>query len=253
MKAHLQQVTSPISVSFVIQPDKTNIYEEFQKRIHLLHSNGISTTVEKGTIVIEKGNITKQKVDIIIGSSSSDALRQGIMKAAESNINTAYEAEQTRSPNSIFISLEPDNPNWNGTWRGSLTNYPMRPGSSAVDVLMEIGPYPTSDNTCTVWRNTYLQGGEVQAVKDYRLCRGQGADDLVIDEGDDVKLETRWIGDVLVTPFKYDNLLLISSTRLRGDILEEEIVIIDDKPAIKGVQSMHTRAIQRIELKRVKS
>jgi len=39
--------------------------------------------------------------------------------------------------------------------------------------------------------------------------------------------------------------------RMRGDTLEEEISTIDDKSAIKGPQSMHTRAIQRIEMKRV--
>ncbi|CAF2637920.1 unnamed protein product [Rotaria sp. Silwood2] len=151
------------------------------------------------------------------------------------------------------LNINLDNPNWNGTWHGSLINYPTRSESSPVDVLTEMGPYPTSDNTCAMWRNTYLQDGKVQGVKDYRLCRGQGADDLVIDEGNGVKLETRWIGDVLVTPFKYDNLLFISSTRLHGDILQEEILIIDDKPAIKGPLSMHARSIQRIETKRVKS
>jgi hypothetical protein len=40
---------------------------------------------------------------------------------------------------------------------------------------------------------------------------------------------------------------------MHGDILEEEILTVDDKPAITGPQSMHTRGIQRIEMKRVKA
>ncbi|CAF3021304.1 unnamed protein product, partial [Rotaria sp. Silwood2] len=151
------------------------------------------------------------------------------------------------------LNINLDNPKWNGTWYGSLTNYPTRPESSPMDVLMEIGPHPTSDNTCGMWRNTYTQNGQVQQVKDYRLCRGQGADDLFFDEGNGITLDARWIGDVLVTPFKYDNTLLVSCTRLIGDILQEEILIIDDKPAIKGPLSMRARSIQRLDVKRVKS
>ena len=108
-----------------------------------------------------------------------------------------------------------------------------------------------SDNTCTMWRYTYTESGKAPLVKDYRLCRGYGADDLFIDEGDGIKLAARWIGDVLVSPFKYDNLLLISNMRLRDDILEEEILIVDDKPSTRGVVSLHARSIQRIETKRV--
>ncbi|CAF2259818.1 unnamed protein product [Rotaria magnacalcarata] len=142
---------------------------------------------------------------------------------------------------------------WNGTWYGSLTNYPMRLEFSSVNVLMEIGPYPTSDNMCTLWRTTYSQDEKILSIKDYRLCRGHGDDDVFIDEGNDIKLETRWIGDLLITPFKYDNLFLISITQLDEDILKEEIIMIDDKPAINGVLSLHTRAIQRLEMKRLQS
>ncbi len=120
-------------------------------------------------------------------------------------------------------------------------------------MVLEIGPYPITDNTCTMWRTTYSEGGKVQVVKDYRLCRGRGADDLAMDEGNGLKLATRWIGGALVTPFKYDALFFVSTTRMHGDILEEEILTVDDKPAITGPQSMHTRGIQRIEMKRVKA
>lgn len=142
-------------------------------------------------------------------------------------------------------------PDWSGTWRGTLVNYPQRPGAPVVEVTMEIGPFPAADNTCTPWKTTYAEGGTVKGVKDYKLCRGTGPDDLFIDEGDGVKLTARLIGDVLVSPFKYDNILLISQTRLRGDTLEEEILTADDQPAVKGVVALRPRAIQRLTLKRV--
>ena len=142
--------------------------------------------------------------------------------------------------------------NWEGKWRGTLTNFPVRPNAPRVDVLMEIGAMPVVDNTCSMWRTTYSENGEVKAVKDYRFCRGVGADDLFVDEGDGIKLSARWLGDVLVTPFKYDNLLLMTTNRLRGEVLEQEIITVDDKPAIKGVQPMRARSIQRIEMRREK-
>lgn len=140
---------------------------------------------------------------------------------------------------------------WAGKWRGTLVNLPTRTNAPRVDVLMEIGGVPMADNTCTAWRTTYSEGGIVKGVKDYKLCRGKGADDLFIDEGNGIKLTARWIGDVLVTPFKYDNLLLMTTNRLRRDVLEQEIITIDDQPAVKGVQPLKARSIQRIELRRV--
>jgi hypothetical protein len=139
---------------------------------------------------------------------------------------------------------------WAGKWRGTLVNLPARANAPRVDVLMEIGGVPMADDTCTSWRTTYSEGGQVKGVKDYKLCRGTGADDLFVDENNGIKLTARWIGDVLVTPFKYDNLLLMTTNRLRRDVLEQEIITIDDKPAIKGVQPLKTRGIQRIELRR---
>lgn len=142
-------------------------------------------------------------------------------------------------------------PNWEGKWRGKLVNLPLRDKAPDVEVTMEIGAFPAADNVCTTWRTSFAQGGEVKQVKDYKLCRGTGADDLYVDESGDLKLAARMIGDVLVSPFKYDNLLLIANVRLRGDVLEQEVFTMDDKPAIKGVVSLVPRSIQRFELKRV--
>lgn len=142
-------------------------------------------------------------------------------------------------------------PNWAGKWRGTLTNFPVRPDAKPIEVTVELGAFPTANNVCTTWRTTYAEGGVVRQVKDYRLCRGTGPEDLFIDEGNGVKLTARLIGEVLVSPFKYDNLLLISSLRLRGEVLEEEILTVDDKPATKGIQLLSPRGIQRLELRRL--
>lgn len=141
--------------------------------------------------------------------------------------------------------------NWEGKWKGTLKNLPAKPDAPQVEVTREIGAFPFTDNTCGMWKTTYSEGGVVKQVKDYKLCRGTGANDLYIDEGNGTKLTANVIGDALVLPFKSGNSLLISTIRLRGETLEEEILTVDDKPATMGVQPMSAKGIQRIELKRV--
>jgi hypothetical protein len=74
-----------LSILFVIQPERTDIYDEFQKQINMLQLPSslsptpelpqsllipqpaepviiIAVTVNKGTIEVEKGDITAQKV-----------------------------------------------------------------------------------------------------------------------------------------------------------------------------------------------
>lgn len=60
-------------------------------------------------------------------------------------------------------------PDWSGTCRGSLINYSRKSKFSSVDMLLEIRPYPTANNSCTIWRTTYSENGTVQAIKDYLL------------------------------------------------------------------------------------
>ncbi len=111
---------------------------------------------------------------------------------------------------------------------------------------------PANDGDCTVWRTSYIEGEKVLQTKNYKLCRGSAAD-WYVDEGNDVKLAARWLGGVLVSPFKYDKLLLISSVRLKGpNELEEEILTVDDQPNEKGVLPLQARGIQRLTLRRVK-
>ncbi|MDQ8155308.1 MAG: hypothetical protein P3B98_11670 [Gemmatimonadota bacterium] len=110
---------------------------------------------------------------------------------------------------------------------------------------------PARDSSCATLRTRYLEGGVERGVKDYQLCRGEGADDVYIDEGGGVRLTARWIGDALVSPFKYNTRLLIATTRVRGDVMEEEILTVDDQPAVTGVRPLVPRGIQRLELHRV--
>ncbi|CAF3603883.1 unnamed protein product [Rotaria sp. Silwood1] len=100
-----------ISVLFVIQPEKKDVYDEFQKQIQLLESilpsnklRKICATFDKGTIEVVMGDITMQKVDVIIGSSSSAFLREVIIKAAGNDIQKAYDFESKTHPNSILIA-----------------------------------------------------------------------------------------------------------------------------------------------------
>jgi dipeptidyl aminopeptidase/acylaminoacyl peptidase len=151
------------------------------------------------------------------------------------------------------IKPEPKSPlaAWEGKWKGTLKNVPAKPDAPMVEVTREIGAFPMANNTCSIWKTTYSESGVVKQVKDYKLCRGTSSDDLYVDEGNGVKLTARIVGDALITPFKSGNTLLISTVKLRGETLEEEILTIDDKPATSGVQPMNAKSIQRIELKKV--
>ncbi|CAF1037008.1 unnamed protein product [Didymodactylos carnosus] len=94
--------------------DRTDIYDEFQKQIDSLQQPqqppemiAVSATIGNGMITVEKGDITTQKVDVIIGSLSSEILKQSIIKAAGIEVKTAYETESKNNPNSILISTLP--------------------------------------------------------------------------------------------------------------------------------------------------
>lgn len=142
-------------------------------------------------------------------------------------------------------------PDWSGTWRGMMHVYPTDAGPKDMEVTLELGPFPTVENNCTLWRSTYRQKDEIQVIKDYRLCRRNSDEDLFTDERNGIILDTQWISGVLITPYKYDNIFYIAMNRLRGDIFEEEIITVDDKNKTEGVQSLRTRVVYRIEMKRV--
>ncbi|CAF1167765.1 unnamed protein product [Rotaria sordida] len=105
-KVHQLRTFHSMTVSFIIQPDRTDIYDEFQKQIDLLEPfeqleplertpeiPTVSVPIKNGMIIVEKGNITTQKVDAIIGNSSSIALQDTIIKAAGDEVETAWEPD----------------------------------------------------------------------------------------------------------------------------------------------------------------
>jgi len=134
-----------------------------------------------------------------------------------------------------------------------MTVYPEEAGPAHLEMTLELGPFPTVDNNCTIWRGTYKQEGTVQAIKDYRLCRRNSDEDLFTDERNGIILDTQWIGGVFVSPYKVDNVFYIAITRMRGDILEDEILTVDNNCMSEGVHSLRTRAIYRTEMTRVET
>ena len=142
--------------------------------------------------------------------------------------------------------------NWTGKWHGSIEAYPEGEAGHGWNVTLEIGEYPTIADMCTVWRSVFTENGTIRAVKDYRFCRGCGIDDLYIDEGANVTIAAQWIKDVLVSPFKYKGVFALSSMRIRGDILEEEIYITEDNPAVDNVVvSVKAQSIHLMRMKRM--
>lgn len=141
-------------------------------------------------------------------------------------------------------------PGWEGTWEGTLVNIPAAPSFRPVQVTREFGRFPSADGACSTFRTTYREDGQVKAVKDYRLCRGNGPDDLYVDEGDGLKLTARLFDGTLVSPFKYGTTLLVSTMAVRDDTLVEEILTVADKPAVEGALALKPLAIQRLTLRR---
>ena len=137
-------------------------------------------------------------------------------------------------------------PDLAGTWEGTLVNLPRREGAPTVNVTIELGSLPTTDGQCAPWKTTYREAGVVRGVKDYRICRGTGATDLFVDEGNNVRLRANLLGDVLVSAFKAGSILLMTHLRVRGDTLEEEIVTMADAPATDSLVTLSARSLQRI-------
>ena len=61
----------------------------------------------------------------------------------------------------------------------------------------------------------------------------------------------RWLASTLISPFKVNDLLLVALTRQAGDSLEEEIYTINKPNSTQRIQSLKTRAIQRLSFQRV--
>jgi hypothetical protein len=66
-----------------------------------------------------------------------------------------------------------------------------------------------------------------------------------------VKIPVKIIGDSLIATFKTAGMTFVSTMRLRGESLEQEILTIDDKPAGDGVSPLKAKSTQKIEVRRV--
>lgn len=131
--------------------------------------------------------------------------------------------------------------------------YPKEAGPSNLQITLQLGPFPTIENNCTLWKGTYRQDGQIIVIKDYRLCRRNSDEDLFTDERNGIILDSQWIGGELITPYKADNIFYIAINRLRGDIFEEDIITVDDHNYTQTVQSLKTRAFYRTQMKRIHS
>src|SRR5438128_540685 len=120
----------------------------------------------------------------------------------------------------VFLAWQSPEPNWAGTWKGTLVNHPVRPKAKSVETTIEIGAFPKAENECTVWKSTFNPPGKPEVVRDYKLCR-VNEEDFYFDEGG-LKLTSRWVGDVLVTSYKANTQIFLRTVRLRGDLLEQE-------------------------------
>jgi hypothetical protein len=118
-------------------------------------------------------------------------------------------------------------------------------------MTLQLGPFPTVENNCTMWYATYRDEGRIVAVKDYQLCRRDSDQDLFTDEGKGIILDSQWIGDQLITPYRVDNIIYIAIDRLRGDIFQEEIITVNDKDSTEKIQLLQTQTVYRTIMKRV--
>ncbi|CAF1616166.1 unnamed protein product, partial [Adineta ricciae] len=67
-------------------------------------TNPMSLIIGRGLIEVEKGDIKQQSVDVIVGTLSSDKLRQALLQAAGDQANDVYNKERLKNPTSLIIS-----------------------------------------------------------------------------------------------------------------------------------------------------
>ena len=133
-----------------------------------------------------------------------------------------------------------------------MKTYPEGQVGDGWHKTIVIGPYPTADQTCTVWNSTFTEHGTVRLTKDYQLCLGTDGVDLYIDYGNGGKLLVQWLNDVAVATFKSGGFFTISSLRMRDEHLEEEIIMAKDQPdAEDPLVSLPTNSMHFIRMERI--
>jgi hypothetical protein len=141
---------------------------------------------------------------------------------------------------------------WTGAWEGELQNFPIRPGAPVIKIRREVGTWPKKEGECTNFRTTYTEAVVEKGRKDYKLCRGAGPDEFIVDEGNGVELKAIMLDDSLVSTFKYGSIILTVITRVRGKEMSEQIYTAADLPATEAVVTLKTRGLQRLTFRRVR-
>ncbi|CAF1250021.1 unnamed protein product [Adineta steineri] len=88
------------SISLVAWTLVDEVYRQLTSEI-----KSLSVAIGKGTVEVEIGDITTQKVDVIIGNSSSDILKKEIMNAAGNDVKIAYAKEYENNQKSLILSI----------------------------------------------------------------------------------------------------------------------------------------------------
>ncbi|CAF1531644.1 unnamed protein product [Adineta ricciae] len=147
---------------------------------------------------------------------------------------------------------EIDKNDWTGIWFGVVEGYPKDALGVGWNVTWEIGSYPMIDHHCTTWRIVYRSENVIQLEKNNEFCRGNDSNDLYIRDKNGGKAAVQWIDDVLTSAFKSQGSFAIARMKMHKNILEEEILLTDDKPAMDNVVvSLRTLSFHSIKMKRM--
>ncbi len=142
-------------------------------------------------------------------------------------------------------------PAWHGTWRGLLSNLPIRENARKIEVELTISAGEQDEDGCLDWITSYIEAGNVVQTKDYQMCRRQNGE-YFLDEGDGLVLETSLFGDVMYSGFKANERFLVDRHELDGDEMLQEIFFAEPGPEPMGIiQALMGKGLQKIEYSRV--
>ncbi|CAF0820337.1 unnamed protein product [Adineta ricciae] len=97
----LTSAESPTSIESPSLQKKSRFLSRFKK------TKPLSITIGHGTISVEQGDITKQKIDVIIGTLIGNTIDRKILKEAGSEANDTFASEYERNPHSLIIPTPP--------------------------------------------------------------------------------------------------------------------------------------------------
>ncbi|MEM9314115.1 MAG: hypothetical protein AAGA95_05760 [Pseudomonadota bacterium] len=142
-------------------------------------------------------------------------------------------------------------PAWHGTWRGLLSNLPVRENARTIEVRLTISAGEHEKDGCLDWVTSYIEAGNVMQTKDYQMCRRRNGE-YFLDEGGGLVLETSLFGDVMYSGFKANERFLVDRHEIDGDEMLQEIFFAEPGPEPMGIiQALMGRGLQKIEYSRV--